>query len=194
MRLHQCIEILVPEAKFICPPWSNGPFYDVNESNYNAMNWIDTRPKPTWEEVRIVWFDLLKDDLYREIERVRDEKLTSGVVYQFPSGLVGTIQTRNLDDHRNIQVNAATAQYFLMVGLTNQPMVFRDTENIVHNLLPNEMCQMALYVSSISQQHFTNSWWHKDNLKQININDQTTVEQAISQLENYDLYSNWDIV
>lgn len=188
MRLRQCIENLVPAANYEETPWIYGEFNTYNKKLYDNIIWNDDRPKPNWDDIIIEWIKLLKEDLFKKIERIRDQKIESGIEYTFPDGKVGTIQTRDTKDQRNIQINNSTAQLFIMLGHTEVQMEFRDMENIIHVLLPNEMIDMTLYVGTVGQSIYKRSWEHKDYIKQLDIYDSDT----LSILENYDVTENWD--
>lgn len=187
MRLKQCIENLVPAANYEETPWIYGEFHDYTKTDYDNLIWNDTRNKPLWDDIIIEWVKLLKQDLYEKIEVIRDTKIESGVTYLFPDGIYGTIQTRDSKDQRNIQINNSTAQLFIMLGQTDQIMEFRDMENVIHELIPQEMIDMTLYVGTYGQAMYKNSWNHKDYIRGL-----PNTAETLSILENYDLTQNWD--
>ena len=194
MNVCACIERLVPNAKFQKMTWTQGQFPQITEEMYNGIIWEDERTKPTWLQLKVIWLEICKETLYTLIENERDHHLSNGFPYMFPGDVYGVIQTRHIEDQRNIQINHSAAQTFLMLGLTEQPMTFRDTENVIHTLTPIQMVEMTLYVSSKGQHIYTNSWIHKDIIKQITIIDETDeieINTKINDVLTYDYSTGW---
>jgi len=121
-------------------------------------------PFPVWSsELGRYVSDLAeyKEDLAKRVKLKRDEIIALGVPFLFPDGLAGTIQTRDATDFRNISA-IATAGLALMVSQSQTGLVFRDTENVVHNLTGAEAINMGLYVTSYIQGIY-NKCWAKEN-------------------------------
>ena len=83
------------------------------------------------------------------------------------------------------------ATNYLSDGYTTTEMVYRDKENVLHTLFPREMSDMGEYVMGLKQAVYTNSWTHKDNLTAIADNDSLTDEEKATQIQNYDISTNW---
>jgi hypothetical protein len=129
------------------------------------------------------WIDdinIIKEKLYNEINDKRNEKISQGVQYTFPDGLIGTIQTRDQVDERNVQANASAAQSFIMLNQLDINMEFRDAENQNHLMTPQQMLEMTLYVKDYGQSIYKTSWIMKDFVK--NSND---INELIEYTINY---------
>ena len=70
-------------------------------------------------------------------------------------------------------------------------MIYRDKENVLHYLSPREVSDMGDYVMGLKQLVYTKSWAHKDNLTAIADNDSLTDEEKATQIQNYDISTNW---
>ena len=143
---------------------------------------LDAPPSKHSKLVDNVWIEdieLIKNDLYEEINVKRNEKISNGVVYTFPDGLTGTIQTRDQIDERNIQANASAAQSFIMLNQLDVEMEFRDAENQNHIMTPHQMLEMSIFVKQYGQDIYKQSWQYKDFVKNNN-NINTLKEYIIS--------------
>jgi len=115
-----------------------------------------------------------------EVGAVREAKIAVGISYKFPDGQ-GTIQTRSLIDVRNIQTNVTTALIFKGAGEVRPVMVFRDQENVLHQMTPDQMLQMAVYMANSGQAIYNRSWELKDAVEGM------TTEQIAA----FDVEANW---
>jgi len=115
-----------------------------------------------------------------EVNAVREAKIAAGVPYKFPDGM-GTIQTRTTIDVRNIQTNVTTAIILKGTGETRPIMVFRDQENVLHQMTPDQMLQMAVYIANYGQAIYNRSW----EIKAV-VDDMTA-----SQIVAFDVKANW---
>ena len=106
----------------------------------------------------------LQEAKCKEVDAKRDQLIAAGVPYEF-NGIPGTVQTRSLEDHRNIQANASAAQMYLMAGHPDAPMQFRDMENVVHSLTAQQMLDMCAYVMGHGQGLYATSWALKDAIR-----------------------------
>jgi hypothetical protein len=115
-----------------------------------------------------------------EVNIIREKKIAAGIPYQFPDG-VGTIQTRDLTDVRNIQTNVTTAIILQASGETGAVMVFRDMENDLHQMTPAQMATMGVYIAQQGQVIYTRSWQLKATLETM----------TLAQLQAFDVEANW---
>ena len=115
-----------------------------------------------------------------EVNAVREAKIAQGIPYQFPDS-AGTIQTRDLTDARNIQINIVTALILQGAGETKPVMVFRDMEDVQHAMTPAQMLQMGLYVAQYGQAIYTASWQLKA----------AAAGMTAEQLKDFDIEGNW---
>ena len=135
---------------------------------------LETRSGPTWHwsegqllceyTVTPIPVETLIARRCSEVDALRDSHLAAGVAFDFPDG-TGTVQTRSLEDSRNIQANASAAQMYLMAGQPEAVMQFRDMENVVHSLTAQQMLDMCAYVMGHGQGLYATSWAHKDLLR-----------------------------
>jgi hypothetical protein len=125
-----------------------------------------------------------KDAKLAAIDALRDAKNAEGVPYTFPDGQAGTIQTRDIIDARNIQANAAAATVLAQQGVTDPVMMFRDQEDRIHYLTPQQMLDMGLAVMARGQAIYATSWTHKDAVAAL-----TTV----AEVEAYDITQGWPV-
>lgn len=118
------------------------------------------------------------------VDTVRDEKLAAGVPYIFPGDVPGTVQTRDLTDHRNIQANGSAAQMYLLAGHPEAEMQFRDTEDVVHTLTAQQMAEMCSYVMGYGQAIYSASWAHKTAIDAL---------ETVEAVEAYDVTTGWPV-
>lgn len=183
---------LVPDARFHVLGWTDGEFPIKDQYSYeNNLVWDDTRQKPSWEAIQQRWIEIRYVERCRDIEEIRDTKISEGAPYLFPDGIYGTIQMRDIIDQRNIQANASAAQALLLMGQTEEQMKFRDMQNYTHTMYPSQMLHMALTAMSYGQQMYEVSWYHKDNLLSIKNQTGKSLSQIIEELEAYDITVGW---
>lgn len=115
-----------------------------------------------------------------EVNAVREKKIAAGIPYQFPDGL-GTIQTRDTVDIRNIQTNVITAMILQAAGEINPVMAFRDMEDALHAMTPAQMVQMGLYTAQVGQMIYAASWQLKA----------TAAGMTVEQIKEFDVVANW---
>jgi hypothetical protein len=125
-----------------------------------------------------------KLDVRRQVDSIRDQKIADGVPYLFPGDTPGTVQTRDLTDHRNIQANASAAQMYLIDSQPTAEMQFRDQEDVVHTLTATEMVTMCAYVMGYGQAIYSASWVHKDAIDALE-----TLEAVLA----YDVTTGWPV-
>lgn len=116
-----------------------------------------------------------------EVDKLREAKIALGTPFDFPDGH-GTVQTRGLVDARNIQANVSAAHILVAQGETNPVMMFRDQEDVVHHMTPQQMIAMGLAVMARGQAIYAAAWVHKDT-----INALTKIEE----IESYDINQGW---
>ncbi|MFW6303994.1 MAG: hypothetical protein ACOC2L_05165, partial [Candidatus Sumerlaeota bacterium] len=133
-----------------------------------------TAPLPSLEQA--------KAEKCAEIDQERDALISRGMSYDFPDGDTGTIQLRDLKDHRNIQGLGSNGLKLKVVGDTESKVPFRDEENNEHELSGDELIDMAEAVSNWVQGHYSNAWAHKDNVRALE-----TVQDVI----DYDFSEGW---
>lgn len=105
-----------------------------------------------------------------DTERVRLEQ--AGASYTFPDEIVGTIQTRNADDIRNIQGVTTAALVLMSQGVTTPVIMFRDHEDVIHALTPEQAIAMGMF----TQQFISNTYqWAWD--KKAEIDATNSIEQ-----------------
>lgn len=127
-------------------------------------------------------FDKFTKEKCAEIDAERDKLISRGMSYDFPDGETGTIQLRDLTDHRNIQGLGSNGLKFKVVGDTESKLPFRDEENNEHSLDGDQLVAMSDTVSSWVQGHYSNAWAHKDNVRALD-----SVEDII----DYDFSDGW---
>jgi hypothetical protein len=115
-----------------------------------------------------------------EVDEVKEGKIADGIPYSFPDG-AGTIQTRDLIDARNIQTNVTTAMILKSMGQIQPVMAFRDEENTLHPMTPDQMIAMGLYTAQYGQAIYVRSW----QLKAL-VGTMTKEE-----IEAFDVAANW---
>ncbi|MBU1173686.1 MAG: DUF4376 domain-containing protein [Proteobacteria bacterium] len=168
------------------PAWKtdgSGEFSVITEFGAIAAGWTLKQfvPFSTWNGSAWVLNRLLViANKSLEVGVVREAKIAAGITYQFPDGQ-GTIQTRSLIDVRNIQTNVTTALIFKGAGEIRPVMVFRDQENVLHQMTPDQMLQMAVYIANFGQAIYNRSWELKDAVEGM------TTEQIVA----FDVEANW---
>jgi len=156
---------VITELGAIAAGWTLKQF--VPFSTWNGSKWILSRP-------------LVIANKSVEVGVVREAKIAAGIPYQFPDRQ-GTIQTRSLIDVRNIQTNVTTAIILKGAGEIRSVMVFRDQENVLHQMTPDQMLQMAVYIANFGQAIYNRSWELKDAVEGM------TTEQIVA----FDVEANW---
>lgn len=124
--------------------------------------------------------DKIRNSKNEEVNMVREKKIAEGVPYSFSDG-AGTIQTRDFIDSRNIQTNVTIAMALQASGETRPVMVFRDTEDKLHQMTPAQMIAMGVAVGQYGQVIYNRSWEIKELLKGM----------TIAQVLAYDIEANW---
>ena len=113
------------------------------------------------------------------IDAIRDDKIKNGVTFTFPGDVAGSIQTRSDADFRNITGFSAAG-----LALTGQPAVlqFRDQEDRVHELTPQQAVELGLAVTQAVSAIYQVAWAHKDALAAL---------QSRQEIESYDITVGW---
>lgn len=149
----------IPEGYTLLIPADNQEWDDENQE---------------WKDI-VIPYETKKTLKHREIDALKKAKELAGVPYIFPGGISGIIQTRDVDDFRNIN---ATATNGLIKKGTTAKLPFRDQENRNYELTPEEGIALgeavAAYIGAIA----VVSWAHKDALTKENI-------------DNYDISIGW---
>ena len=116
-----------------------------------------------------------------DIDNLRDNKIMAGVPYTFPGAVSGTIQTRSDADFRNITGFSTAA--LVMMG---QPVTlkFRDQEDRVHDLTPQQAVELGLAVTQALSAIYQVAWAHKDTLAAL---------QSRLQIDAYDITTGWPV-
>jgi hypothetical protein len=117
-----------------------------------------------------------------EIGAHRNRLIARGMSYTFPdTGRTALVQTRNLVDHRNIQGLGTKALNRKMSG-DSTTLPFRDADNYLHELTPQEMIDLADAVADWVQAHYNAAWSHKDSVRGL---------ATVAEVEGYDYSSGW---
>ena len=151
---------------------------------WTVAGWTVVSSSTPEPEEPIQTIDELKELKINSVNSIRDGRIAAGVLYTFPGDVPGTVQTRDLTDHRNIQANASAAQMYLLNSQPAAEMQFRDMEDVVHTLTATEMVQMCSHVMGYGQAIYSASWAHKDAISELG-----TVE-AVSA---YDVTTGWPV-
>ncbi|MDZ4230443.1 MAG: DUF4376 domain-containing protein [Dehalococcoidales bacterium] len=118
-----------------------------------------------------------------EINALRDGKIAAGIPFLFPDS-PGTVQTRDLIDARNIQTNISAAIILQAAGETGPVMMFRDMEDAIHPMTPQQMIEMGMYAGQQGQAIYTASWVHKDAVAGLH---------TIAEIKAYDTTGGWPV-
>lgn len=97
------------------------------------------------------------------VEKNRIKAIKTGLSYDFPDGIRGTIQTRD-KDLQNIGFITQAAMLRVQTGSAHR-IPFRDEENIIHQLDPQQFVDMATAVFSFISLIYEKSWTLKDNIR-----------------------------
>lgn len=195
MNITKAILNLIPNAKFETNiEYGNGVCPIIDEAIYNN-NFIwsegNTEEKPSWLEIVTECLEILKREKKDEVNRYREEIIFQGVPYTFPGDIEGHIQTRDEIDFRNIMANASVAQIYIANGMTDEIMQFRDVEDKIHDLTPQQIIDLSIAVMGYCSFIYQKSWNHKDNIQNFTIDPQNILG-SYQLLKNYDIYSNWE--
>lgn len=74
MDIALIIESLVPAAEY------GGSTNENNEACFDALNWLDERPKPTWQECLDEWAIQTKMALFAHLANYRYNKEVGGII------------------------------------------------------------------------------------------------------------------
>lgn len=116
-----------------------------------------------------------------DVDNLRDQKIGSGLVYDFPDGL-GTIQLRSQKDLGNVLGVASAGQALMAAGDTDSTINFRDSEDSTHALTGAELVQMGLAVATYISNHYGAAWSHKDAISDLATKDA---------VDSYDITTGW---
>lgn len=119
------------------------------------------------EDEKLAWLESQQESKRREysnqLASLRMQVQFNGVAYTFPDGLVGTIQTRNVEDIVNISGQALKGMVAITIGNPNTTFMFRDAENISHSMNASQIMQMGnavgAWISSVYEEK-----WRLDDL------------------------------
>ena len=190
MNIKEAVEKLVPNALYRENLYiENNRLPDITKEDYEEVEWLDDRDKPTWEELVHSCFLLLKERKAREIDNYRDYRLSKNVPYTFPGEIEGHVQIRDEKDFRNIISNLSEAQIKISNEDTSK-ISFRDYENRIHELTPQEIVDMGLTVISNIRAVHEESWRHKNIIKDFEM-DENNPEESYQELENYNIQEEW---
>lgn len=137
-----------------------------NRSNYQSFELDESRGVviATYTVVDKSIDTLIRQKV-KQIERKRDQFLSAGVEYTFPSGEVAFVQTRNESDMRNILAKGTQALDYISKGLSSQKMKFRTADNVTRELTAQQMTDMTNYIAAGLQEIYEASWAHKDTVR-----------------------------
>lgn len=110
-----------------------------------------------------------------EAERARRESM--GVPYKFPDDTIGTIQTRNADDIRNVLGVTAAALVLSSQNIDSPVIMFRDDEDVIHVLTPSQAIQMGMFVQEFISSNYSYAWDKKSEI------DAATTIEALRQIQ-----------
>lgn len=106
-------------------------------------------PKPS--------LDTYKNTARETIDELRKSKEEQGLSYTFPDATTDVIQLRDTRDLLNIQSLVTTASLLKASG-SEEPLPFQGESNSTHMLLPDEMIEMGLAVSTYIQSLYSTAW------------------------------------
>jgi len=191
MNIKAAIEKLVPGAHYKdAHSWMDNKLIHITEEDYDNLEWLDDRPKPTWEEVGNACFELLRYQKHREVDAFREKKFLENIPYLFPGDIEGHVQLRDDRDFRNIISNITKANMLIENGEDNKIIPFRDYENRNHEMTPHEIREMGMKVISTIQGIHEESWRQKDVINDFEF-DEENMEQSYNELFNYDVEAEW---
>lgn len=126
--------------------------------------------------------EVCRASLHAAVLAKRGELERQGVPYEFPDGLLSTIQTRGETDIRNIQGNTTAALVMQAQGMTDPVLTFRTEDNVNHALTPSEAIAMGMAVAARVQGLYAFKWGHDEAIEAL-----LTVDDC----EAYDTTLGW---
>ena len=108
-------------------------------------------------------------------------KETSGFSFTFQDG-VGSVQTRDSTDIRNINGMVTMAMIANSQGVTGNAFSFRDTANITHPMTPSEVINLGVSTNTFISNTYQTSWIKKSEI------DALTTETAV---RGYSYSTGW---
>lgn len=113
-------------------------------------HWNRAEPKPNEADVLAQFGNgsTVRQKLKYSVTEERKRRETQGVLYLFPDGINGTIQTRDAEDFRNINGQCSAALILQLQGITDPVLWFYDAENVQHFMTPAQMLDMGIAVQA----------------------------------------------
>lgn len=106
----------------------------------------------------------LRDRQIARIEKNKKKAIEAGLSYDFPDGKRGTVQTKEKDLNNISFLTQAAIIRIQNNSLRRIP--FRDKENTIHQLDPQQFVKMATEVFSFVSELYEKSWTLKDNVRE----------------------------
>jgi hypothetical protein len=76
MNLAEAIDVLLPRAQH------RGMIDDSTEAQYDALEWCDERPKPSWADCLSLMETSLKVTLRDQVDALTDQMIAEGMLYE----------------------------------------------------------------------------------------------------------------
>lgn len=129
-----------------------------------------------------VTLETARADKRAEINRLRDERIFTGLSYLFPDGMTGMVDTREQPDFDNLQALTTLAQVLQSGGETGPVITFVDAEDQAHALTPAQMIDLGVAVTQRVAAIYAASWPLKASVK---------VAATIAEVDAVDISSGW---
>ena len=136
-----------------------------------------------WDGQAWSWpLETLQSDLRAKINSIRDEKICAGLAYDFPDGVLGTIDSAEQRDFDNLQALTTLAQELRDGGETAAVLTFVEKEDQAHALTPQQMIDAGLALTYFVTGIYAASWVHKNAVKEA---------ASLAELQAIDLRAGW---
>ncbi len=125
--------------------------------------------------------DERKQAMLSQLPSLRSDAQANGLLYTFPDGSTGKIQTRNTIDTGNINGLATQALVLQSQGIADAVMPFRVAENETKMLTPGQMIEMATAASNFVSGTYATKWAKEAEIA--NLTEET--------IDAYDVTAGW---
>ena len=130
--------------------------FTITEINTPLPDGYSMTPVKTEEEIL--------NDQRAEINLNRDSTIESGFVYIFPDTLTGTVDIKSDRDIVNISGLGTTALQLKAIGDTTTKLLYRDKDNVTHEMTADEMIEFGLAFMTWYSNLYKDAWDLKDAL------------------------------
>lgn len=173
MDIALALDALVPGAEY------EGSLTAYTEDAFNALRWVDGRPKPRWQDVVVKAEEGAKRRLENAVNAHRDRLAAAGGVVDVGQGKALALDLRDEEDFRNVISMYARAETAMRESEAVQFFV-RDAANAEHVVSVDEMIVVGKSIYDGIAVIYRASWAVKAQIAAGTLTDAADIPAAFS--------------